>query len=82
VKNISAGFHILSTGGDILRRKTLNMPKENECSHYKSTAAIFSSSLPNYPVYFHLVMPENIRKMFLRFAIIFMVMSIVTRKKV
>jgi hypothetical protein len=31
--------------------------KGNECSQYKNTAAIFFSSLPICPVYFHLVIP-------------------------
>ncbi len=34
--------------------------KGNECSQYKSTAAIFSSSLPIFPVYFHLVRPRHV----------------------
>jgi hypothetical protein len=32
----------------------------NECSQYKTTAAIFSSSLPICPVYFHLLMPRHV----------------------
>ncbi len=40
------------------RMKNIKQAKGNECSQYKSTAAIFSSSLPICPVYFHLVMPR------------------------
>jgi len=40
--------------------KILNRPKGNEWSQYESTAAIFSSSLPICPVYFHLVMPRHV----------------------
>ncbi len=42
-----------------LKRKILNRPKEI-CSQYKSTAAIFSFSLPICPVYFHLDMPRHV----------------------
>jgi hypothetical protein len=36
--------------------ENIKQAKGNECSQYKSTAAIFSSSLPICPVCFHLVM--------------------------
>ncbi len=41
-------------------RKTLNRPKGNECSQYKSTGAIFSSSLPIWQVYFRIVMLRHV----------------------
>jgi len=40
--------------------ENINQAKGNECSQYKSAAAIFSSSLPICPVYFHLVMPTHV----------------------
>jgi hypothetical protein len=36
--------------------ENIKQAKGNECSQYRSTAAIVSSSLPICPVYFHLVM--------------------------
>jgi hypothetical protein len=39
--------------------KILNRPKEMNAVS-KSTAAMFSSSLPICPVYFHLVMPRHV----------------------
>ncbi len=39
--------------------ENIKQARGNECSQYKSTAAIFSSSLPICPVYFHLVMPRH-----------------------
>ncbi len=38
----------------------IKQAKGNECSQYKSTAAIFSSSLPMCPIYFYLVMPRHV----------------------
>ncbi len=40
--------------------ENIKQAKGNECSQYKSTAAIFSSSLPICPAYFHLVMPRHV----------------------
>jgi hypothetical protein len=40
--------------------ENIKQAKGNECSQYKRTAAIFSSSLPICPVYFHLVMPRHV----------------------
>jgi hypothetical protein len=42
------------------RPENIKQAKRNECSQYKSTAAIFSSSLPICPVYFHPVMPRHV----------------------
>ncbi len=44
----------------VKKRENIKRAKGNECSQYKSTAAIFSSSLPICLVYFHLVMPRHI----------------------
>ncbi len=40
--------------------ENIQQGKGNECSQYKRTAAIFSSSLSICPVYFHLVMPVHV----------------------
>jgi hypothetical protein len=40
--------------------ENIKQAKGNECSQYKTTDAIFSSSLPICPVYFHLVMPKHV----------------------
>ncbi len=40
--------------------ENIKQPKGNECSQYKSSAAIFWSGLPVCPVYFHLVMPRHV----------------------
>jgi hypothetical protein len=40
--------------------ENIKQAKGNECSQYKSAAAIFSSSLPICPVYFPLVMPRHV----------------------
>jgi hypothetical protein len=40
--------------------ESIKQAKGNECSQSKSTAAMFSSSLPSCPVYFHLVMPRHV----------------------
>jgi len=42
------------------RVENIKQAKGNECSQYKNTAAIFSSSLPICPVYFHLVVPRHV----------------------
>ncbi len=44
----------------VKKRENIKQAKRNECSQYKSTAAIFSSSLPICPVYFHLFMPRHV----------------------
>jgi hypothetical protein len=36
-------------------QENIKQAKANECGQYKSSAAMFSSSLPIFPVYFHLV---------------------------
>jgi hypothetical protein len=50
----------MSTDNSEIKRENIKQGKGNECSQYKSTAAIFSSSLPIRPVYFHLVMPRHV----------------------
>ncbi len=40
--------------------KNIKQIKGNECSQYKSTAAILSSSLPICPVYFYLVVSRRV----------------------
>ncbi len=40
--------------------ENIKQAKGNECSQYKSTTAIFSSSLPMRPIYFYLVMPRHV----------------------
>jgi hypothetical protein len=40
--------------------ENIKQARGNECSRYKSTAAIVSSSLPICPVYFHLVVPRHV----------------------
>jgi len=40
--------------------ENIKQARGNECSQYKSTAAIFSCSLPIFPVYFHLVMLRHV----------------------
>ncbi len=40
--------------------ENIKQAKGNECSRYKSTAAIFSFSLPSCPLSFYLVMPRRV----------------------
>jgi len=40
--------------------ENIKQAKGNECSKYKGTAAIFSSSVPICPVYFHFLMPRHV----------------------
>jgi hypothetical protein len=40
--------------------ENIKQAKGNECSQYKSTPAIFSSSLPICHAYFHLVMSRHV----------------------
>ncbi len=40
--------------------ENIKQAKGNECSRYKSTAAIFSFSLPSCPLSFYLVMPRHV----------------------
>jgi hypothetical protein len=40
--------------------ESIKQAKGNECSQSKTTAAMFSSSLPSCPVYFHLVVPRHV----------------------
>jgi len=54
------GCNQVNVGLRVQKRENIKQAKGNECSQYKSTAAIFSSSLPICLVYFHLVMPRHI----------------------
>ncbi len=54
------GCNQVNVGLWVEKRENIKQAKGNECSQYKSTAAIFSSSLPICPVYFHLVMPRHV----------------------
>jgi hypothetical protein len=40
--------------------ENIKLAKGNECSKYKGTAAIFSSSLPSCPVYFNVLKPRHV----------------------